>query len=1369
MAGRSGAYDAFLSHNSADKPLVKEIGRWLEDEARLRVWLDEWNLVPGEPWQEELEKALDESKCCVVFLGASGLGAWQNEEMRAALDERVAHGMLRVVPVLLHGAHRPQKESELPPFLRRLTWVRFGQDWKDETALHRLRCGIRGIPPGSHGGDFVEVCPYRGLEVFRPEDQRFFFGRDALVERLLDHLERHRFLAVVGPSGSGKSSAVLAGLVPELEGGDTLVEVLTPRERPLEELAFALRRCFPKDQAPPIETLLGRLRTSSEALHLIARELAEAKAATRIFLVVDQFEEIFTQTADDDERWLFVTSLLGAMERSGPTSVILTMRSDFLGHCAVDPDLNVFVNDHLEQIAPMSHDELESAILDPARLVGLVFEDGLAEEILDDVKGSPGELPLLQHALLELYERRDGARLTLRSYQKIGRIEGSLARRAEEEFKKLDGLERETLRKMFVLCLVRVGEGTEDTRRRAVREELLAVGEDPRIAASVLAQWTDARLLTTQSDEARDHELVDVAHEALIRKWARLETWMAEGREAARLVNVLRQAANEWQRDDFRHDFLFRGARLAQAKELLASHGRDLTKLERSFVATASARARRRLRLVGASVFIALAVAGYLVYDSNKSKNEAQLSQDAALRQLALNYWNEGRTQRSQGNLLHSLHFIAEAIAISPDAALRESQLIDVERFQPTWALSEVLEHQERVWGALFSGDESRVLTWSYDNTARLSDAASGEAIGRPLEHQDEVRGAVFSGDDSSVLTWSIDGTARVWDAATAEATGPPLEHQDSVRGALFSGDDSSVLTWSIDGTARLWDAATGEAIGSPMKHLDVVKGAVFSGDNSRVLTWSQDHTARLWDAATGEATGRPLEHQHSVLGAVFSGDGRRVLTWSYDGTARLWVAATGEAIGLPMEHQGMVEGQGGIEGALFSGDGRRVLTWGNDGTAKLWNALTGQISGRPLDHQDRVWEEVWIDDDRVWEEEVWIDDGDDDGPGPPEPEPSVLNAVFSGDDSRVLTRSSDGTVRLWNAATGEAIDSPLLHQDSVNGAVFTSDESRVLTWSSDGTAQFWNATSGEAVGFPLEHQDPVWEAALSSDDSRLLTWSSDGTVRLWNAATGEAASPVFEPQGGRFYSAVFSGDESRVLTWNDGTAQLWDAATGEAIGPPLVHQDSVKGAVFSGDGRRVLTWSRVGTARLLDAATDEAIGPALEALEEDPVKVVEVFSGEARLWDAATGEAIGPPLVHQDEVWGAVFSGDDTRVLTWSDNRNFSYGIEEMPAFTDFRGRGQVWDAATGETIGPALEHQGKVFGAVFNGDDTRVLTWSSDHTARLWDAATGETIGSPLEHLGEVRGAVFSGDDTRALTWGEDNTARLWDTATGLAIGPP
>ncbi|MCP5048138.1 MAG: TIR domain-containing protein, partial [bacterium] len=320
----------FLSHNSQDKPFVEQVARWLEDEAKVPVWLDKWNLIPGDPWQEEIEKALDESHCCVVFLSSNGIDPWQNEEMRSAIESRVTEQSIRVIPVLLPGVHRPGKESKLPRFLRGLTWVSFKEKWDEPGALHQLESGIKGKKPGrDHGEIETGICPFRGLESFREQDRRFFFGRDVMVQRLLGKLEDSRFLSVTGPSGSGKSSIVQAGLISRLRP-HSHVALFTPRERPLEELAFALRKCYPPNEKPPVEQLRKRLHEAGDMLHLIAREILEVGDKTKLLVVIDQFEEVFTQTHSEEERRSFISLLLEAVEVvNGPVTVILTLRSDF--------------------------------------------------------------------------------------------------------------------------------------------------------------------------------------------------------------------------------------------------------------------------------------------------------------------------------------------------------------------------------------------------------------------------------------------------------------------------------------------------------------------------------------------------------------------------------------------------------------------------------------------------------------------------------------------------------------------------------------------------------------------------------------------------------------------------------------------------------------------------------------------------------------------------------------------------------------------------------------------------------------------------------------------------------------------------------
>lgn len=237
-------YNAFLSHNSKDKPLVEQIAQKLLNEEHLQVFLDKWNLIPGELWQEALEEALNQSATCVVFLGPNTISPWQHEEMRSSLAKRVENKLLRVIPVKLPKAVKEAKESEVPPFLQRLTWVYF-ENIDDKEAFHRLVCGIKGIPPGpsaDQGYNPQTVNPFRGLEVFREADARYFFGREATIQRLKDHLDNYNFLAVIGPSGSGKSSIVQAGLIAQLRSVDLLISLFTPTSHPLVELTMAVRR-----------------------------------------------------------------------------------------------------------------------------------------------------------------------------------------------------------------------------------------------------------------------------------------------------------------------------------------------------------------------------------------------------------------------------------------------------------------------------------------------------------------------------------------------------------------------------------------------------------------------------------------------------------------------------------------------------------------------------------------------------------------------------------------------------------------------------------------------------------------------------------------------------------------------------------------------------------------------------------------------------------------------------------------------------------------------------------------------------------------------------------------------------------------------
>ena len=537
-------------------PTNRQLRSWLAVWCRpdCQPWLDTWNLIPGDPWQEAIEVALQQCATCAVLIGPSGTGPWQNEEMHVAIDRRVSEsqGAFRVIPVLLPGAERGER-TRLPDFLVRSTWVEFRRTLGDEVAFHRLVAGIRGREPGPAPSQaaFAGECPYRGLQFFDVEHAPYFLGREALTGWLLEALRGdNRFLAVIGPSGSGKSSLARAGLVAAIRRGDLPgseqwpVAILRPGPRPLESLAIALADLVKIGASPgELARFMEELGRDRRALHLAGRiALREAPPERRLVLLVDQFEEIFTLSQDESQRQALIDNLLYAVGvAGGRVIVLLTLRADFYGKCAAYPALAAALAEHQVLVGPMTDDELHRAIERPAQLAGCELEPGLAQRLVQDVRDQPGGLPLLQHALLELWERRRGNRLSHETYEAIGGVAGALERSAEEVFDKFSESEQTICRRVF-LRLTQPGEGTEDTKRRARLDELLPREADLQAVDAVLLALAspDTRLVTTEGEG--DNRFVEASHEALIRGWPRLRQWIDQDRSALRVQRRLADA-----------------------------------------------------------------------------------------------------------------------------------------------------------------------------------------------------------------------------------------------------------------------------------------------------------------------------------------------------------------------------------------------------------------------------------------------------------------------------------------------------------------------------------------------------------------------------------------------------------------------------------------------------------------------------------------------------------------------------------------------------------------------------------------------------------------------------------------------------------
>ncbi len=565
---------------------------------------------------------LSATRACAVVVGRAGLGEWARESLTAVREIEALDGEFVLASVLLPGA--PDALEPGLSFLVGRPSVDLRADRDDPHAIPDLLRILGVAPPEvAHLPRAGELCPYRGLEAFDEEDARFFVGREQATARLIAKLRDNRFLAVLGASGSGKSSLVRAGLLPALRRDPTpwTICTVTPGAAPSAALAAELERAI-GEAAPSRQALLDDPCALDQAVERMA---AGRGPDARLLLVVDQFEEIFSLDGGVRERRALIDNLVHAATiPGGRTTVVVAMRSDFYARCAEHRELRALVAEHQFLVGALRPTELRRAIEEPAALAGLTVEGGLVRRIVSDVADEPGALPLLEHLLLELWSRRRGTYLTLEAYEVSGGVGGALAKRANAVYHGFDARQQAITRRVL-LRLTQPGEGTEDTRRRAEIAELSLSPDDRAEVQEVLAAMSAARLLTLGTDAATGAPVVEVTHEALIRGWPELKGWIEEDREQLRLHRRLTEATSEWLGADRDEALLLRGSRLAawQDRDLA-----DLNDHEREFLSASRGRTeqdrlgrRRRLRMSFAGLALGVLVLGALSITALVARN----------------------------------------------------------------------------------------------------------------------------------------------------------------------------------------------------------------------------------------------------------------------------------------------------------------------------------------------------------------------------------------------------------------------------------------------------------------------------------------------------------------------------------------------------------------------------------------------------------------------------------------------------------------------------------------------------------------------------------------------------------------------------
>jgi WD40 repeat protein len=952
------------------------------------------------------------------------------------------------------------------------------------------------------------IAPYKGLLFFDESDAGLFFGREALTAHLVERVSdlsldsSLRFLAIVGASGSGKSSLARAGLAVALQRAGWDVCLFTPG-------------------ADPCRALDAQLESY--------QSMADSR---RLLLLVDQFEETFTLCRNESERAGFIENLLSlAQDPSQKTAVVIALRADFYSHCAQYPLLREAIAARQEYIGQMTARELRHAIEEPGRRGSWELEPGLVDILLMDVgaqgtsEPEPGALPLLSHALLATWERRRGRRLTQEGYRASGGVQSAIAETAESVFTdQLNQTQQELARDVF-LRLTELGEGTEDTRRRAALNELARQSGEALQLRGVLNTLAEARLITLNEDSA------EVSHEALIREWQRLRQWLTQDREGLLLLRHLTESAHDWEQRGHDPAELYRGARLAQAREWESANEERLNAMEQAFLTASIEREQHEV-----------------VEREAQRQRELEAAQKLAQTEhaRAVEQTQSTNRLRTRNRLITTVGSIALILALVAGMFGVQSNQ-NALASQENAATAQVAKNTSfNAQGTAQAASTQAITDFTRSEALRLA----AEANSVKLNNGDPNLVALLS-IQSLKMQYTPSGDAMLTSLRSLQIPPRVLDgHTSQVTEIDISRDGKYLATASDDMTARVWDLATGETIHIFSGHTDAVTSVAFSPDGKYLVTTSGDHTARLWNINSGKRE-MLFSVPAGIYALAFSPDGQHIITAGLESEARIWDVSTGQTVLILSGH---TPGQR-LNQVTYSPDGKYVLTGSNDNTARLWDAATGaQLQAFP---------------------------GHTNGVG---------TIAFSPDGKYIAT-GDDFVARVWDLATGQIVHEFSGHKDVVSVVRFSPDSLLLLTGSRDNTARLWDIATGKTIRILGGYTGWVQDAVFTPDGKSIITAGEDnGVVKIWNLQTFPGGMQ-FAASDGPVWQASFSPDGKRlVTTGGEGAAYIWDTGSGQKVMALSGHTDVIRGAVFSPNGKLVLTTGEDTLAILWDAASGQEL-----------------------------------------------------------------------------------------------------------------------------------------------------------------------------------
>ncbi|MEA5464065.1 nSTAND1 domain-containing NTPase [Leptothoe sp. PORK10 BA2] len=1202
-------FDLFISYAEANRAWVE--GYLLDSLDQADVsYLSEEAFALGAPRLQEFERAIQRSQRTLLVLSPAYVADSFNQFVDLlAQCFGLDTSTWPVIPLLLEPV-------QLPPRLAALVRLDATDPERWESAISRL---CRDLEHEAPSRVRLPDCPYPGMLPFSEANSDRFFGRDQEIEELLERLRLSRFITVIGPSGSGKSSLVLAGLVPALRQSNTfgngtwLVKTL----RPGIALLAVLKEALETDD----------LQNSNQ---IVSQLLASHSETQRLLLIVDQFEEIFTPSADTltsseiQDRLTFQQALLSLMDVAN-CYIVLTVRADFYADLMAS-SLWRSIRTHRMEITPLDEQGLRSAIVQPAEKVGVFVESALAERLVTDAAGEPGILPLVQETLVLLWSRVERRYLPLRAYEALvlprkaygpttaavpqTGLQVAIARRADAAVGSLSNDQQEVIARRIFLRLIHFGEGRADTRRQQPVKALHVTGENSYEFDQTLFHLVDNRLLTLNGEEEAERK-VDIAHEALISGWPLLQQWIGERREAEQTRRRLTAKAEDWVRLGKEAGGLLDAVELLEAERWLESTDAEelgydsvLTELvvaSRNALEEAERQQEEAQQRELTLIREALEQERKATEQERRARKAAQTRNTiattfsvllAGLTMLALFLSRTARIRTIEASMVAS-----ESLFVANKDIEALTELIGTGRllqqpFLPMPGIKTRYElhfakllvqlreqnrfkaHDNWVLSVDVSPDGQTIATASSDNTVKLWQF-NGEPLQSLTEHQDTVVTVTFSPNGQTLASASLDNTIRLWQRQSDGKFNlkNTIQELNWMTAITFSPDGKILAAAGADGTIKFWDLA-GNALTTFSGHEDQVMSVAFSDDGERLASGSEDGTVKLWNVQNGELV-RTLQANSQVLGVRFVGN-ERIVAAKEDAIIQIW------------DTEGNSENtlQGHSDSVLYlnvSPDGETLASAGQDGMINIWDLTYGTLL-QTLEGHDASVSEVSFSPDgqalvstsqdgtvRVWDLDGVL----------PVLEGSTVS--FSPDGQMVASGNEAGEINLW-MPDGELIRTFQAHEAEVIKVRFHPDGKLIASIGGDGLVKLWNI-DGALNGVLEGHTDSVYGIDFSFRDDLIATASGDGTIKVWDLE-GKVRQTL-EGHKGSIQEVSFSPDGKIIASaGEDGTIKFWNTA-GNLLRSIEAHKDTVFDISFSPNGKLIASGSGDQTVKVWELNGD--------------------------------------------------------------------------------------------------------------------------------------------------------------------------------------